>query len=128
VHHFFVKIVCADPEVAMGPWQQVRSEPAFVPLQRIDYRVIGLAELAKQVRIFHFSKRGGYILPKKALIAGELLQGHLGINPGRVLDLGAGILQDLRDLLFARHYGSKALFGWRKLPADEREDGRRRPA
>ena len=91
--------VRAVGERAVGPLQQVALQPFLVVLERGDDGVVGGLELGEQRGVFHIGERRGHVAGEEVAVAVDLLDGDLGVDPWWVIEVLAGLGQDIRHQL-----------------------------
>ena len=93
----------ADAEVAIRLRKQVSLQPVEITRQRGDYSCVGLRKFSFQSRVFGLGKCQWHIVLEETHNVWQLLDGNLGKNARRILQVHARISQQHRHLPFARH-------------------------
>ena len=94
---------------------------------RRDDGVIGLLEFCQQRFVGDGRKRRCHSRLEKSAIAVHLLDGDLGVDAGRILEIRSRLCKRRGHRLLARDQLPQAFFGWRKIALDH-DVGRARQA
>ena len=123
IEQFLAVVVGADAEIAVGARQHVAFEPGLIVLKGANDGLVGGFEFGAQVFVGDLLEGLGHIVLKEAGDARQLLDGHLGIDFRRIVEILARRLEDARDQALARDDRFQAVFGGRESAAHDGEDG-----